>query len=322
MEQVSQGQVDHLAPSSEASKSVRVRSNKKPRELGTGDVLGAGDSHLVTDVLSPELKLADVAFNKLKEEVKWSTMFHRGGEVPRLVAVEGDVAEDGSFPVYRHPADESPRLSPFSPTVSLIREAVQEILKHPVNHVLIQYYRSGRDYISEHSDKTIDVVRGSNIVNVSLGAQRVMTLRTKRDRPRQVQEQNAETTTSVRDVQRIPLPHNSMFVMGLKTNAEWLHGINHDNRPLRTKSEPEQFNNGERISLTFRLIGTFLTADEKMIYGQGATGKTREEARPVIVGTGEAEKLIRAFGEENQRSDFDWEGYYGIGYDVLHFNSN
>ena len=54
----------------------------------------------------------------------------------------------------------------------MIRQRVEEILKHPVNHVLIQYYRSGNDYISEHSDKTIDVVRGSNIVNVSLGAER------------------------------------------------------------------------------------------------------------------------------------------------------
>ena len=200
-----------------------------------------------------------------------------------------------------------------------------QILKHPVNHVLIQHYRSGRDYISEHSDKTIDVVRGTNIVNVSLGAQRVMTLRTKRDKSRQEQQQQQQQSggsAAPRDVQRIPLPHNSMFVMGLQTNAEWLHAINHDNRPNQTKSEAEQFNAGERISLTFRLIGTFLTADEKAIYGQGATRKTREEARPVILGTAEAEKLIQAFGEENQRSDFDWEANYGMGYDVLHFNPN
>jgi alkylated DNA repair dioxygenase AlkB len=47
--------------------------------------------------------------------------------------------------------------------------------------VLIQLYRTGADYISEHSDKTIDVVRGSFIVNLSLGARRTMTLRTKKD---------------------------------------------------------------------------------------------------------------------------------------------
>ncbi|KAF8346363.1 hypothetical protein F5887DRAFT_961522 [Amanita rubescens] len=285
--------------STEHTANAKVKANKKPPELGVGDILGAGDSHLVADVLSPDL--SDVAFERLKEEVKWSTMFHRGGEVPRLVAVEGEVANDGCYPIYRHPADESPPLLPFSPTVSLIRKAVQD--------VSAKLGICGKDYISEHSDKTIDVVRGTNIVNVSIGAQHL----------RQEQEKLGESAAP-RNAQRVPLPHNSMFVMGPRTNAEWLHAINHDNRPFQTKSEAEQFNNGERISLTFRLIGTFLTEDGKMIYGQGATGKTREEAKPVIIGTTEAEKLIQAFGEENQRSDFDWDASYGMGYDVLHFN--
>jgi 2OG-Fe(II) oxygenase superfamily len=193
-----------------------------------------------------------------------------------------------------------------------------------VNHVLIQYYRTGKDYISEHSDKTIDVVRGSNIVNVSLGAQRVMTLRSKRDKTPQ-EEQGTTTSQSPvaepprRTSQRIPLPHNSMFVMGPETNTKWLHGINHDNRPLKTKSDAERYQGGERISLTFRHIGTFLTADESKIYGQGARGKTKETAGAVIHGTKETSRLIQAFGEENHRSDFDWDQNYGQGFDVLHF---
>jgi hypothetical protein len=193
-----------------------------------------------------------------------------------------------------------------------------QVLNHPVNHVLIQYYRTGKDYISEHSDKTIDVVRGSNIVNVSLGAQRVMTLRLKKDGVVQLQtrvEGDSEPPPP-RPTQRIPLPHNSMFVLGPETNAKWLHGINHDNRPLRLKTPEEQHQGGERISLTFRHIGTFLSPDETWIWGQGATGKTRETARQV---GGAPEVLIRAFGEENQRSDFDWNGNYGEGFDVLHF---
>ncbi|KAI6127166.1 hypothetical protein F5141DRAFT_1086068 [Pisolithus sp. B1] len=249
----------------------------------------------------------------MRKEVAWNAMYHRGGEVPRLVAVEGDVAADGSFPIYRHPADESPPLRPFSPTVSLIREHVQTVLKHPVNHVLIQHYRSGADYISEHSDKTIDVVRGSRVVNVSLGAQRIMTLRLKRDGI------DGREKGTPRPSQKIPLPHNSMFVLGLETNAKWLHAINHDKRPLHLKSPEEQFMNGERISLTFRHIGTFLTADESHIYGQGAKGRTRETAQPVVRGTEEATKLLEAFGKENQQSDFDWEAIYGERSDVLHF---
>lgn len=217
--------------------------------------------------------------------------------------------------------------------MALIREHVQNALNHPVNHVLIQHYRSGADYISEHSDKTIDVVRGSNIVNVSLGAQRVMTLRMKRDGAKQLS--GADTAIS-RPAQRIPLPHNSMFVLGPETNKKWLHGINHDNRPFHLKDDAERFQNGERISLTFRHIGTFLTKDMSMIFGQGSTGTKggdtttpegtlkKEDKKRVVNGTEEGNHdtpaaLIEAFGKENEQSDFDWDKWYGKGSDVLHF---
>ena len=156
--------------------------------------LGEGDTTLIKDFL-PESIAVD-AFEKLKEEVQWQTMHHHGehtpvvrfpvsssnagGEVPRRVAVQGEIIEDGwlvyslddlfvdqsfyRFPVYRHPADTSPPLRPWTPTLEEIRGHVEKTLGHPVNHALIQLYRNSEDYISEHSDKTIDVVRGSNIV--------------------------------------------------------------------------------------------------------------------------------------------------------------
>jgi hypothetical protein len=148
-------------------------------------------------------------------------------------------------------------------------------------------------------------------VNVSLGAQRTMILKTKKD---QIDESNPTRTK-----QTFPLSDNSMFVMGPETNKKWLHGINHDNRPLKIKSEDEQHQGGERISLTFRYIGTFLSKDHKKIYGQGATAKSKENAQDVVQSPEEAEKLIIAFGRENHESDFDWDLHYGRGSDVLHF---
>ncbi|KAJ7443006.1 hypothetical protein FB451DRAFT_1296545 [Mycena latifolia] len=292
--------------------------------LGAGDALGTGDSYFALNVVPPEL--ADVAFERMREEVKWDVMHHRGGEVPRLVAVEGEVEPDGSFPIYRHPADESPLLHPFSPTVAAIRQHVQKILNHPVNHVLIQFYRTGTDYISEHSDKTIDVVRGSNIVNVSLGAQRTMTLRMKKDRAQALQPESEslagdDVRPAPRPTQRIPLPHNSMFVMGPQTNAKWLHGINQDKRFITLKSEAEMFQEGERISLTFRHIGTFLSADQKHIWGQGATSKMRDTAALVVHGEKESQDLIYAFGAENHMSNFDWDAHYSMGFDVVNFTT-
>ncbi|KIK58611.1 hypothetical protein GYMLUDRAFT_74874 [Collybiopsis luxurians FD-317 M1] len=292
-------------------------------DAGGSDSLGAGDSYLVLDLLGKDSELSNVAFDKVKEEVQWDTMHHRGGEVPRLVAVQGQPDSDQNIPIYRHPSDESPPLRKFTPTIERIRQEVEKVVGHPVNHALIQLYRSGKDYISEHSDKTIDVVRGSTIVNVSLGAQRVMTLRTKKDSV-------DPTGDGRRKTQRFPLPHNSMFVMGLETNQRWLHAINHDNRPNSVKSEEELAYEGERISLTFRHIGTFLVEPGEsagpdsngamLIYGQGATGKSRGEARQVISGdTPESNKLLEAFGKENHDSNFVWEDWYGEGSDVLHF---
>ena len=53
----------------------RKRTPRTP-VLGVGDSLGAGDSYLVTDLLP--LDIADVAFGRLKTEVQWQNMYHRG----------------------------------------------------------------------------------------------------------------------------------------------------------------------------------------------------------------------------------------------------
>jgi len=279
-----------------------------------------GDTTVISDLLDADL--AKGVFEKIRDEVRWQKMSHQGGDVPRLVAVQGEVAEDGSIPIYRHPADESPPLLQFSGTVSLIRAQVEKKLGHSVNHVLIQFYRDGTDYISEHSDKTLDIVPRTYIANVSLGAQRTMVFRTKKS------QKSDEPTSPIsepapRQAIRAPLPHNSMCKMGLMTNMRWLHGIRQDKRMLSEKSEEELAFGGGRISLTFRSIGTFLDKDQQKIWGQGAVAKTKEQARTVINGdTVESERMIRAFGKENHSSEFDWAESYGEGFDVLHISNS
>ncbi|THU78198.1 hypothetical protein K435DRAFT_65016, partial [Dendrothele bispora CBS 962.96] len=109
------------SPSTNHDSTPRVpRASKSKVPLGSGDSIGAGDTYLVLDVLPEEL--SKTVFAKVRDEVKWDVMHHRGGEVPRLVAVEGEIGEDGSIPVYRHPSDESPPLNTFSSTVRLIRD--------------------------------------------------------------------------------------------------------------------------------------------------------------------------------------------------------
>lgn len=342
-----------------------------------------GDTTLTEDFLPP--CLIDGLFEKLCAEVHFEKMLHQGGVVPRFVAVQGAVEEDGTQPVYRHPSDESPPLKPFTPIVQKIREHTEKALGHPVNHVLIQGYRDGNDYISEHSDKTLDIFRWSYIANVSIGAQRTMVFRTKRAEKKTdrrplsttpdelpmvesedlmllrletsekgaAPKQAAVAPPPKRQTVRCAMPHNSLLKMGLVTNEKWVHGIKPDKRPRSEKTPAEIAWNGIRISLTFRNIATFLSPplpkspvspvsptspnspnsyndvaltadadDEPVIWGQGATSKSRAGAQQVINGqTTEAISLIRAFGRENNSPDFDWEANYGPGYDVLHMKA-
>ena len=83
--------------------------------------------------------------------------------------------------------DEQPVLVPWTPVVGQIARMASEFssrfaaLSLPVefNHALIQFYRSGEDYIGEHADKTLDIEFGTPIVSVSLGASRQFSLKTK-----------------------------------------------------------------------------------------------------------------------------------------------
>ena len=145
-----------------------------------------------------------------------------------------------------------------------------------------------------------------------------MILRTKR---------SAATTESQpgqpneRTTQRVPLPHNSLFVLGEETNRYWLHSIRADKRLASERSDAEKAFGGERISLTFRQIGTWVDETEGVIWGQGATSKSSRDARKVLEGEQarrEGERMISAFGKENHESvEWDWEKVYGRGFDVV-----
>lgn len=299
----------------------RIRRGKHQQVLlGPGDKIAEGDSSIAYD-----LPLPDNAFELLKTEVRWQKMYHRGGEVPRLVAVQGEVdMSDGSVPIYRHPADEAPSLAPYTPTVLQIGRVAEEYVGHPLNHVLIQFYRSGYDSISEHSDKTLDIIRGSKICNVSLGAQRTMYLRTKKaDRDGvSANRESSQVQHSARQIQRVPMPHNSLFVLGPRSNNRWLHAINPDKRSPAIKSPAELEFGGMRISLTFRQIGTFMNPTTNEIWGQGATSKARHGAGQILYGDEkEVAHLLHAFSTENHATNLDWDAVYGNGFDVVNFET-
>ncbi|GAM90970.1 hypothetical protein ANO11243_090170 [Dothideomycetidae sp. 11243] len=314
--------VNSRSQASSIAESPSDGSRKKSKNIASlatfpsklpGDAIGSGDSSVQYNLMPPNE--ADQIFFSLLHQTRWQRMSHASGEVPRLVCYQGDIdPKDGSLPLYRHPSDVSVFLMGWSPAVLKVRTEAERLVGHPLNHAFIQLYRGGKDYISEHSDKTLDIVPTSSIVNVSFGAQRTMRLRSKKEQ----QSSSPQTTAAKgRVTERIHLPHNSILVMGLKTNAEFLHSIQPDRRLAHDLSGPEMAYNGLRISITFRQIGTYLSSDSKLIWGQGAIGKTKEHRRAAISGDqGSGQELLKLFGMENKQTGLTWSDIFG-GSDVL-----
>jgi nicotinamidase-related amidase/alkylated DNA repair dioxygenase AlkB len=266
----------------------------------------AGDSSLECAALSACIN--ENTFQTLYKEVNWHHMIHRGSAVPRLIALQGTKAPDGVEPLYRHPADEQPPLTHWTSTVDAIRQEVERRIGHPLNHCLIQLYRNGRDFIGEHADKTLDVMRPSLIVNVSLGATRSMLFRSKTDKGAVPQ--------------KLPLPHGSLFMLNLDSNQKFYHGI---------KQLGSDGTDAPRISLTLRYIGTYYDPTNGAVWGIGAPSKTRAEANARVEWlnslapeeklakeTAEADRMLRLFREENINDNFDANAYQP-GFDILDF---
>jgi 2OG-Fe(II) oxygenase superfamily len=177
-----------------------------------------------------------------------------------------------------------------------------------LNHCLIQLYRNGRDFIGEHADKTLDLIRPSTIVNVSLGATRTMVFRSKH-------QQHSLP-------QKLPLPHGSLLMFDLESNQKYYHGI----EQLGTDGTDEP-----RISLTLRYIGTHYDPKNGAVWGIGAPSKTRAEANARVEWLNalypeerlakeqsEADRMLKLFREENINDRFDPNSYQP-GFDILDF---
>lgn len=300
--------------------------------------LGAGDSQLFLDVLSEDKAIT--LFASLESEVEFHEMIHKGGSVPRLVAIQGQhksiALADGSDiilePIYRHPTEDDLSLRPMTPLVLEIKSRIEELLKvdgydQEFNHVLIQKYRDGQDHINEHSDKTLDIERDTNIINFSAGASRTLFLKPKKDY--NAEEISDAASSSVKlPTQKIALLHNSCFVCGWETNKQFLHGIKADKRAASEKRSDEVDFGCQRISLTFRSIATYRCRDRHWIIGQGAVNKSLEAGNissnlsngscaHINDACEETLALLKAFSAENKLSRFEWDTYYGRGFDIV-----
>ena len=244
--------------------------------------LGSGDSFYIADFLSKEE--ADDLQKSLMNEIEWDSFNIKGSPVPRLISVQGELEDNGTQPLYRHPVDSHPKLKQWCLSADIIKQKAEKVIGESLNHALIQLYRDGKDFISDHSDKTLDIKHNTHIVNVSLGETRLLVLKSK------------DKTHS----QEIQLAHGSLYVLGWKTNMEYKHGI-------RRNADP-QITLQPRISLTMRNIATYVREDGKL-FGQGAIHKTEKELdenshkHEEIDMEEDGSEMLKLFGQMNKQTN-------------------
>ena len=165
----------------------------------------------------PDFVPDDVAlvwFAELRDAVPWKAqrrhMYDREVDVPRLQAHIDLSANDEPLP-------------------DAIRGAADRVIAAtgvPFNSVGLNFYRDGADSVAPHSDLD-DIVRGSPVALLSLGATRRMTIRAKLPPARSV---------------HVELGAGSLLVMNYESQLHYTHGV--PKTPARV---------GPHISLAFRL---------------------------------------------------------------------
>jgi alkylated DNA repair dioxygenase AlkB len=164
---------------------------------------------------------ADKLFDILKNQVVWKQEQSRWGPFPRLTAYYSDKGVKYAYSGVEHPAAEWPQW------LAAVRDVVVNEAKAPFNSILLNYYRSGQDSISWHSDSEKELGENPIVSSISLGTERVFLIKHK---------------TKKKEKRTFRLGHGSLLIMGGMMQQFWLHSV------------PKTEEIGERINLTFRNI--------------------------------------------------------------------
>lgn len=169
---------------------------------------------------------ADAAFAALRHALPWEVhrlrLFGRDVDSPRLSAWIGDPGT-----AYRY-SGSTFQPHPWPPALQVLRERVAAAAGAPLNSVLANLYRDGRDCMGWHSDDERALGPHPVIASLSLGATRRFRVRRRDD---------ARTGLA------LDLPAGSLLLMRGTTQRATRHALPRTARPV-----------GERINLTFRQV--------------------------------------------------------------------
>lgn len=164
--------------------------------------------------------------DQLINEAPWRSdmicMFGKNILVPRLTAFYGDQGIQ-----YKYSGLQMEALA-WIPILNVIRAEIENTANHTFNSVLINYYRSGFDYVSWHADNEKELGHEPVIAMLSLGVERMLQFRYAKDNRKKV---------------NVSIPDRSLLLMRGTTQQHWQHQLKR--QPSITQM---------RISLTFRMI--------------------------------------------------------------------
>lgn len=164
-------------------------------------------------------------FGRLERETDWKAEKIRlfGKEVlqPRLVAWHGDPQA-----IYTY-SGLTMKPMPWTGTLLYIKEEIEDFTGRDFNSVLLNYYRTGDDYMGWHSDNEPELSERPYIASASFGGTRRFQLKHR----------------VTKEVLEYELEDGSLLIMKDQLQEEWIHRI----APTKRSVAP-------RINLTFRKI--------------------------------------------------------------------
>ncbi|KAI1263040.1 hypothetical protein F5Y18DRAFT_140708 [Xylariaceae sp. FL1019] len=135
---------------------------------------------------------------------------------------------------------------PIPRCLDILRRSTEAITGSQFNFCLVNYYASGADSISFHSDDERFLGPDPSIASFSLGAKRDFMMKHKPFQDKNTTDNTNKNSPPIIDAKplKLPLASGDMILMRGPTQSQWLHSI-----PKRSgKNEYD----GGRINITFR----------------------------------------------------------------------
>lgn len=193
--------------------------NNEPRDIITNDGLARYYPSVFFD--------SKVLFKKIKKEITWQqdtiTMYGKTHNVPRLQTFIGDPETNYSYSGIKLSTNA------WTSTTIEIRHQLSKMFNSQFNCCLCNNYRNGKDYVAWHSDDEPELGLNPVIASVSLGQERVIEFRHKKDKSKEKIRLNLES--------------GSVLLMSGSLQHHWQHQLIKTAKPVAA-----------RINLTYRYI--------------------------------------------------------------------